>query len=91
MIHKRKLPFDPKVFLSKINGGRTVSRYGKNQVVCALGDPADSLSTFRVARSRRPSSPSRGRKPCREDRPEPIIAKISQETLAEMIGQLDRA
>jgi CRP-like cAMP-binding protein len=43
MIHKRKLPFDPKVFLSKINGGRTVSRYGKNQVVCALGDPADSL------------------------------------------------
>jgi len=86
MIHKRKLPFDPKVFLSKINGGRTVSRYGKNQVVCALGDPADSLSTFRVARSRRPSSPSRGRKPCREGRPELIIAKISQETLAEMIG-----
>ena len=42
MIHKRKLPFDPKVFLSKINGGRTVSRYGKNQVVCAQGDPADS-------------------------------------------------
>jgi len=42
MIHKGKLPFDPKVFLSKINGGRTVSRYGKNQVVCAQGDPADS-------------------------------------------------
>jgi CRP/FNR family transcriptional regulator, cyclic AMP receptor protein len=42
MIHKGKLLFDPKVFLSKINGGRTVSRYGKNQVVCAQGDPADS-------------------------------------------------
>jgi CRP-like cAMP-binding protein len=42
MIHKGKLPFDPKVFLSKINGGRTVSRYGKNQVVYAQGDPADS-------------------------------------------------
>jgi CRP-like cAMP-binding protein len=43
MIHKGKLPFDPKVFLSKINGGRTVSRYGKNQVVYAQGDPADSV------------------------------------------------
>ena len=42
MIHKGKLPFDPKVFLSKINGGRTVSHYGKNQVVYAQGDPADS-------------------------------------------------
>jgi len=42
MIHKGKLLFDPKVFLSKINGGRTVSRYGKNQFVCAQGDPADS-------------------------------------------------
>jgi CRP-like cAMP-binding protein len=43
MIRKGKLPFDPKVFLSKINGGRTVSRYGKNQVVYAQGDPADSV------------------------------------------------
>src|ERR1039458_4264926 len=43
MIHKGKLPFDPKVFLSKINGGRTVSHYGKNQVVYAQGDPADSV------------------------------------------------
>jgi CRP-like cAMP-binding protein len=43
MIRKGKLPFDLKVFLSKINGGRTVSRYGKNQVVYAQGDPADSV------------------------------------------------
>ena len=38
-----KLPFDPKVFLSKMNGGQTVSDYGKNQVVFAQGDPADSV------------------------------------------------
>ena len=43
MIHKGKRPFDPKVFLPKINGGRTVSHYEKNQVVYAQGDPADSV------------------------------------------------
>ena len=40
---KEKLPFDPKVFLSKVNGGRSVSDYRKNQIVYAQGDPADSV------------------------------------------------
>jgi CRP/FNR family cyclic AMP-dependent transcriptional regulator len=40
---KAKKPFDPKVFLSKANGGRTISTYKKNQVVFAQGDPADSV------------------------------------------------
>jgi CRP-like cAMP-binding protein len=38
-----KLPFDPKVFLSKIDGGHTVSRYRKSQIIFAQGDPADSV------------------------------------------------
>ena len=38
---KARKPFDPKVFLSKANGGRTISTYQKNQVVFAQGDPAD--------------------------------------------------
>ena len=29
MKRKRKLPFDPKVFLSKVNGGRDISDYRK--------------------------------------------------------------
>ena len=38
-----KLPFDPKAFLTKANGGRTISKYRKNQVVFSQGDPADSV------------------------------------------------
>jgi CRP/FNR family transcriptional regulator, cyclic AMP receptor protein len=40
---KAQKPFDPKVFLSKANGGRTISTYRKNQIVFAQGEPADSV------------------------------------------------
>ena len=40
---RKKLLFDPKVFLSKVNGGRTVSKYQKNQIVYRQGEPADSV------------------------------------------------
>jgi hypothetical protein len=63
MKRKRKLPFDPKVFLSKVNGGRAIADYRKDQNVYRQGDPAESVFTFGAARSSRPSSPSRGRKP----------------------------
>jgi CRP/FNR family transcriptional regulator, cyclic AMP receptor protein len=43
MKRKGKLPFDPKVFLSKVNGGRTISDYRKDQIVYGQGDPADSV------------------------------------------------
>lgn len=39
----KKLPFDPKVFLSKVNGGRTISSYRNNQIVYEQGSPADSV------------------------------------------------
>src|SRR4029453_967893 len=38
-----KLPFDPKVFLSRVNGGRTKSEYRKDQIVFRQGDTADSV------------------------------------------------
>jgi CRP/FNR family cyclic AMP-dependent transcriptional regulator len=41
MKRPRKLPFDPKVFLSKVNGGRTIADYHKDQSVYRQGDPAD--------------------------------------------------
>jgi CRP/FNR family cyclic AMP-dependent transcriptional regulator len=41
MKRQAKLPFDPKVFLSKVNGGRTVSDYRKDQIVYRQGDPAE--------------------------------------------------
>ena len=43
MKRKGKVLFDPKVFLSKVNGGRTISDYRKGQIVYRQGDPADSV------------------------------------------------
>jgi CRP/FNR family transcriptional regulator, cyclic AMP receptor protein len=43
MRKKQKLPFDPKVFLSKVGRGRTVTDFKKNQIVYSQGDPADSV------------------------------------------------
>ena len=40
---KKNLPFDPKTFLSKVNGGHSLSDYRKNETVYAQGDPADSV------------------------------------------------
>jgi hypothetical protein len=35
MKRKQKLPFDPKVFLAKVNEGRNISDYTMNQIVYA--------------------------------------------------------
>ncbi len=43
MDRDRKLPFDPEVFLSKVNGGRVTSDYRKDQIVYTQGEPADSV------------------------------------------------
>ena len=40
---KKKLPFDPKTFLSKVTEGHSLSDYRKNQPVYAQGDLADSV------------------------------------------------
>ena len=38
-----KLPFDPKEFLSKVNGGQRIFDYRKDQTVFRQGDPADTV------------------------------------------------
>jgi CRP/FNR family cyclic AMP-dependent transcriptional regulator len=43
MNRKAKLPFDPKVFLSKVNGGQRISDYRKDQIVYRQGDSADAV------------------------------------------------
>ena len=40
---KDKAAFDPKAFLAKVNGGRTISKYQKNKIVYAQGNPANSV------------------------------------------------
>jgi CRP/FNR family cyclic AMP-dependent transcriptional regulator len=39
----KKVPFDPKVFLATIDGGRTLSDYQKGEVIFTQGEPADSV------------------------------------------------
>ena len=43
MRRNRKLAFDPKAFLSKVNGGRATSDYRMDQIVYTQGEPADSV------------------------------------------------
>ena len=43
MKRKAKLPFDPKAFLSRVNGGRAISEYRKDKVVFRQGDPSDAV------------------------------------------------
>jgi CRP-like cAMP-binding protein len=43
MTRKPKPPFDPKTFLSKVNGGKAISDYRKGQIVYSQGDAADSV------------------------------------------------
>jgi CRP/FNR family transcriptional regulator, cyclic AMP receptor protein len=43
MKRKAKPPFDPKVFLAKVNGGLGIRNYRKDQVVYRQGDPSDAV------------------------------------------------
>ena len=43
MTTRKKRPFDPKVFLATVNGGRTLVKYRHNQVVFAQGDAAEAV------------------------------------------------
>ena len=43
MNRKAKPPFDPKVFLSKVNGGRAISEYRKDKIIFRQGDPSDAV------------------------------------------------
>ena len=43
MAKKTKPTFDPKVFLATVNGGRTISKYRKDQIIFSQGKPADAV------------------------------------------------
>ena len=40
---RKRQSFDPKSFLARIGVGRSIERYGKEQVVFSQGDPADAV------------------------------------------------
>jgi len=66
----KKVPFDPKVFLATVNGGRSISNYREGKTVFSQGKPADAVFyiqngkvkiTVVSERARKPSSRSWGR------------------------------
>jgi CRP/FNR family transcriptional regulator, cyclic AMP receptor protein len=47
MKETRKRPFDVNKFLATVDGGRTITNYGKNQTIFSQGDAADSVFYIR--------------------------------------------
>jgi CRP/FNR family cyclic AMP-dependent transcriptional regulator len=47
MAKKAKSKFDPKVFLTTVDGGRAASHYRKDDVIFSQGDPADAVFYIR--------------------------------------------
>jgi CRP-like cAMP-binding protein len=43
MAPKRRPAFNPKSFLAKVGEGRSIDRFGKNQIIFSQGDPADAV------------------------------------------------
>src|SRR5690242_4631244 len=43
----KKRPFDVNKFLATVDGGRTITNYGKNQAIFSQGDAADSVFYIR--------------------------------------------
>ena len=40
---KIEAPFDPKIFLTKVGDGKTISKYRKNQIIFSQGQIADAV------------------------------------------------
>lgn len=47
MAKVKKRPFNVQAFLSTVDGGRTVTTYGKDQIIFSQGDPSDSVFYIR--------------------------------------------
>ena len=60
---KAKPPFDPKAFLAKANGGRTISKYRKNQIVFSQGALADAVFYIRDGQVKITIVSTQGKKP----------------------------
>jgi hypothetical protein len=60
---EKKGPFDPKVFLATVNGGRSISKYRKQETIFSQSRPADAVFYIQKARSKSPLSQSRAKKP----------------------------
>ena len=52
-VTKKQIPFDLKVFLSKVGEGRTISKYAKGKIVYQQGDPANSVFYVQTGKAKK--------------------------------------
>jgi CRP-like cAMP-binding protein len=94
---KAALAFDPKVFLAVVGSGKTISHYRKGEAIFAQGDPGDAVFFIRVEDDLIDqlfnSSEKRLARTLllmahygEKDTPDLLVPKVSQATLAEIIG-----
>jgi CRP/FNR family cyclic AMP-dependent transcriptional regulator len=58
---KKEVPFDPRVFLSKVNGGQTRTKYKKGAFIYRQGDPADAVYYVQSGKLKRALLSEQGR------------------------------
>ena len=61
MKRKAKLPFDPQVFLSKVNGGQRISDYRKDQIIFRQGDPSDAVFYVQSGKAKKTVTSEQGK------------------------------
>ena len=71
---KKEPPFDPKTFLSKVNGGQTKTKYRKGEFVYRQGDPADSVFYVQAGKVKKTLLSEQGREAVVADFLKPAIS-----------------
>jgi CRP/FNR family transcriptional regulator, cyclic AMP receptor protein len=61
MKRKARLPFDPQVFLSKVNGGQRISDYRKDQIIFRQGDPSDAVFYVQSGKAKKTVTSEQGK------------------------------
>ena len=89
MISNGKPPFDPTVFLSKVNGGRAISDYRKDQIVYTQGEPADSVFYIQSGKVKKTVVSEQGRDPwSRFWEPAISLGRVLDRTVAATVNRL---
>src|SRR5205814_1211759 len=79
---RKSRDFDPGTFLATIGEGRKTVAVPKKQTIFSQGDVADAVFYIQEGKVRLTVVSKTGK----EGVPETVVPKISQETLAEMVG-----
>jgi CRP-like cAMP-binding protein len=75
---KSKPKFDPEAFLAKVEGGVSIAKYGKGQVIFAQGDAVDSVFYIREGRVKLSVVSAQGKE-------DSVITRVDKSTMVRML------